>query len=136
MAWVWREKLEVFLQSRERSHIKKHIRKLRLIGVITDPYEILNAENKYYENLYKSRSDVSDQNANFHYDDLPVPTLWSEKRVWRRTYWLRRVHWTAEILLIEILKELKICDLLGSNREKLKQLHSGVFKETFKKFYA
>jgi len=47
----------------------------------TDPYEILNAEKNYYENLYKKRLDVSEQNApTFCYDDLPIPTLSPEKR--------------------------------------------------------
>ena len=49
--------------------------------IATDPYEILNAEKKYYENLYKTRLDVSDQNAStFCYDDLPIPTLSPEKQ--------------------------------------------------------
>ena len=71
-----------FYNLEKRNHIRKHIRKLRLSGVITtDPYEILNAEKKYYENLYKKRLDVSDQNAStFCYDDLPIPTLSPEKQ--------------------------------------------------------
>ena len=70
-----------FYNLEKRNHIRKHIRKLRLSGVITtDPYEILNAEKKYYENLYKKRLDVLEQNAStFCYDDLPIPTLSPEK---------------------------------------------------------
>ena len=44
-----------FLNLEKRNHIKKHIRKLRLSGVITtDPFEILDAGKTFYENLYKS----------------------------------------------------------------------------------
>ena len=45
-----------FLNLEKRNHVRKHIRKLRLSGVIsTDPFEILEAERVFYENLYKSR---------------------------------------------------------------------------------
>ena len=45
-----------FLNLEKRNHIKKHVRKLRLSGVITsDPFEILHAEKESYESLYKSR---------------------------------------------------------------------------------
>ena len=44
--------LATFLE--KRNHIKKHVRKLRLSGVITsDPFEILHAEKEFYESLYK-----------------------------------------------------------------------------------
>ena len=40
----------------KRSHIRKHIRKLRLSGVITvHPFEILEGAKNFFENLYKSR---------------------------------------------------------------------------------
>ena len=65
-----------FYNLEKRNHIKKHIRKLRLSGVITtNPFEILTAEKNYYENLYrKSRREVSNAPC-FRYDDLPIPTL-------------------------------------------------------------
>ena len=45
-----------FLNLEKRNHVRKHIRKLRLSGVIsTDPFEILDAERAFYENLSKSR---------------------------------------------------------------------------------
>ena len=66
-----------FLNLEKRNHVRKHIRKLRLSGVIsTDPFEILEAERVFYENLYKSRRDGSEKNKpNSHFDDLPIPTL-------------------------------------------------------------
>ena len=74
--------LKYFYNLEKRNHIKKHIRKLHLSGVITtNPYEILNAEREYYENLYKSRRDVLEQNAfSFNYDDLSIPTLSVDQR--------------------------------------------------------
>ena len=39
-----------FLNLEKRNHVRKHIRKLRLTGVIsTDPFEILDAERAFYE---------------------------------------------------------------------------------------
>lgn len=71
-----------FYNLEKRNHIKKHIRKLRLSVVITaNPFEILNAEKKYYENLYKRTLDVLEQNvSSFRYDDLPIPTLSADQR--------------------------------------------------------
>ena len=65
-----------FLNLEKRNHVRKHIRKLRLSGVIsTDPFEILEAERAFYENLYKSRRDGSEgDKPNFHLEDLPIPT--------------------------------------------------------------
>ena len=41
-----------FLNLEKRNHVRRHIRKLRLSGVIsTDPFEILEAEHAFYENL-------------------------------------------------------------------------------------
>ena len=66
-----------FLNLEKRNHVRKHIRKLRLSGVIsTDPFEILEAERVFYENLYKSRRVSSEVNKpNFYFEDLPIPTL-------------------------------------------------------------
>jgi len=64
----------------KRNYVTKHIRKLQLGGVITtDPFEILDAEKTFYESLYKSRQDPSQQNEfPFSYEDLPIPTLSEE----------------------------------------------------------
>jgi len=45
-----------FFNLEKRDHIRKHIRKLRLSGVITvHPFEILEGAKNFFENLYKSR---------------------------------------------------------------------------------
>ena len=50
------KKSKYFFNLEKRSHIRNHIRKLRLSGVITvDPFEILEGEKKFSENVYKSR---------------------------------------------------------------------------------
>ena len=82
---VLKEKLEhlcdkswkYFLNLEKRNHVRKHIRKLCQSGIIsTDPFEILEAERVFYENLYKSRRDGSEVNKpNFNFEDLPIPTL-------------------------------------------------------------
>ena len=66
-----------FLNLEKRNHVKKHVRKLRLSGVITsDPFEILQAEKEFYdESLYKSRVYAQQTKASFNYDDLPIPKL-------------------------------------------------------------
>lgn len=69
-----------FLNFEKRNHIRKHVRKLQLIGVITsDPFEILQAEKEFYESLYKSRRDAMQRNeAYFNYEELPIPKLSEE----------------------------------------------------------
>ena len=43
-----------FLNLEKRNHIRKHIRKLYRSGVIaTDPFEILEMEKQFHENLFK-----------------------------------------------------------------------------------
>ena len=71
-----------FFNLEKRNHIRKHIRKLRLSGVITvDPFEILKGEKKFYENLYKSRRNCSDENElYFRLEDLPIPILSQDAR--------------------------------------------------------
>jgi len=58
------------------------MRKLQLSEVMTvDPFKILEAEEKFYENLYKSRRNCSDENKlYFHFEDLPIPTFSHESR--------------------------------------------------------
>ena len=67
-----------FFNLEKRNHIKKHIRKLRMSGVITtDPFEILDAG----KNLYKSKRNSRQQNEQyFKFEDLPMPTLSHELR--------------------------------------------------------
>ena len=50
-----------FFNLEKRNHIRTHIRKLRLSGVITvDTFEILKGEKNFYENLYESRKNYFD----------------------------------------------------------------------------
>ena len=65
------------------NHIRKRIRKLRRSRVITvDPFEILQGEKKFYENLYKSRRNYSDENKlYFRFEDLPIPLISQEARL-------------------------------------------------------
>ena len=45
-----------FLNLEKRNHIRKHVRKLQLSGVITsDPFEILQAEKECYESLHVTK---------------------------------------------------------------------------------
>ena len=82
----WHEHAErnskYFLNLEKRTHIRKHIRKLYRSGVITtDPFEILETEKQFYENLYKSRRTCLQQNElSFKYEELPIPTLTDEQR--------------------------------------------------------
>ena len=55
-----------FLNLEKRNNVKKHIRKLFVSGAIsTDPFEILNAERRFYEKLYsKQNTNVNSEEAN------------------------------------------------------------------------
>ena len=57
------KKSKYFFNLEKRNHIKKHIRKLHMSGLITtDPFEILDAGKTFYENLYKSKRNSWQQN--------------------------------------------------------------------------
>ena len=44
-----------FLNLEKRNHIKKHMRKLKISGVITtDPFSILAEQKRFYQELYES----------------------------------------------------------------------------------
>ena len=50
-----------FLSLEKRNHIRKHVRKLNLSGVITNgPYKILESGKNFYKDLYTSRQDNFD----------------------------------------------------------------------------
>ena len=50
-----------FLNLEKRNHIKKHIRKLHISGVIsTDPLSIMNAQKQFYTKLYSSSKTTLD----------------------------------------------------------------------------
>ena len=64
-----------FLNLEKRNHIRKHIRKLNLSGVITtDPFEILEAEKSYYKNLYSSKQLTTEcQESSQFFDNPNIP---------------------------------------------------------------
>ena len=46
-----------FLNLEKRNHVKKHVRKLHISGVLsTDPFMIMDSQRKFYMNLYRSRN--------------------------------------------------------------------------------
>ena len=63
-----------FLNLEKRNHIKKHIRKLHISGVIsTDPLSIMNSQKQFYSKLYssnKTRLDDSEAAAFFDISNL------------------------------------------------------------------
>ena len=72
-----------FFNLEKRNQFKKHVRKLKVSGIITsDPFEILHhdAEKEFHEGLYKSyHNRVKLQvGASFNYEDLTIPKLSQE----------------------------------------------------------
>ena len=66
-----------FLNLEKRNHVKKHVRKLHISGVIsTDPFMIIDSQRKFYVNLYRSRN-VNLDNAEFStfFDSLNLPSI-------------------------------------------------------------
>ena len=72
-----------FLNLEKRNHIKKHIRKLHISGVIkTDPFCILKEQERFYKNLYKSSRtdpDIALKISSF-LNDLNIPTLSEDQK--------------------------------------------------------
>ena len=72
-----------FLNLEKRNHIKKHIRKLHISGVIkTDPFCILKEQERFYKNLYKSSRtdpDIAHKISSF-LNDLNIPTLSEDQK--------------------------------------------------------
>ena len=61
MARKWREEHKNFLNLEKRNHVKKHVRKLHVSGVIkTDPFCILKEVEQFYCDLYKSDNNLPD----------------------------------------------------------------------------
>ena len=64
----------------KRNHVKKHIRKLSISGVITtDPYRILSEQKEFYRNLYQTKATDSDCVKSF-LNDLNIPQLSEEQK--------------------------------------------------------
>ena len=67
--------VNIFLNLEKRNHIKKHIRKLHISGVIsTDPLSIINSQKQFYTKLYsscKTKLDTPEATAFFENPNLP-----------------------------------------------------------------
>ena len=71
-----------FLNLEKRNHIKKHIRKLHISGVIsTDPFKIMDSQRQFYSNLYKSKNvNLESVESTFFFDNPLLPKLSSDSR--------------------------------------------------------
>ena len=70
-----------FLNLEKRNHIKKHMRKLNINGSITtDPFNILNEQRRFYQELYKSRNENNEATETF-LKDLLIPKLSEEQKM-------------------------------------------------------
>ena len=67
-----------FLNLEKRNHVKKHIRKLDINGVLTtDPLKILNEHKRFYQELYQSINKMSNNSEiiSLFLDNLNIPKL-------------------------------------------------------------
>ena len=67
-----------FLNLEKRNHVKKHIRKLCINGLLTtDPLKILNEQKCFYQELYQSinRTSNNSEKISSFLDDLTIPKL-------------------------------------------------------------
>ena len=72
-----------FLNLEKRNHVKKHIRKLHISGVIkTEPLCILKEVEQFYIDLYKNNNNLSDIELKIDsfLNDLNIPTLSEEQK--------------------------------------------------------
>ena len=70
-----------FLNLEKRNHIKKHMRKLNINGSITtDPFNILNEQQSFYQELYRSRNMNNEAMESF-LKDLLIPKLSEEQKM-------------------------------------------------------
>ena len=72
-----------YLNLEKRNHVKKHVRKLHISGVIsTDPFMILDSQRKFYLNLYRSRN-VNQDNAesSIFFNSPNLPRISHESRI-------------------------------------------------------
>ena len=72
-----------FLNLEKRNNVRKHIRKLCVSGVIksTDPYQILDEQRRFYNSLYESKSDgTNDKLSETFLRNLKMQTLSEGKK--------------------------------------------------------
>ena len=73
-----------FLNLEKRNHVKKHIRKLVISGVVkTDPYDILQEQKRFYRELYKSSNSDAENRQNIvkFLENLNIPQLTEEQKL-------------------------------------------------------
>ena len=76
----WHEHGE-YLNLEKRNHIKKHMSKLKMDGSITtDPFNILNEQRNFYQELYSSRNKNNEAIESF-LKDLLIPKLSEEQKM-------------------------------------------------------
>ena len=72
---------EHFLNLEKRNHIKKHMRKLNINGSITtDPFNTLNEQRSFYQELYTRRNKNNEAIESF-LKDLLIPKLSEEQKM-------------------------------------------------------
>ena len=67
-----------FLNLEKRNHVKKHVRKLKTSGsIITDPFNILSEQKRFYQELYTSQIKKADntQATESLLNNLNIPSL-------------------------------------------------------------
>ena len=76
--WEYGKKsTKYFLNLEKRNHVKKHVRKLKTSGsIITNPFNILSEQKRFYQELCKSQIKKADntQATNF-LNNLNIPSL-------------------------------------------------------------
>ena len=79
------KKSKYFLNLEKRNHIKKHMRKLKISGVITtDPFSILAEQKRFYQELYESQNNNNTegtQTIEAFLHSLNIPVLTEEKKL-------------------------------------------------------
>ena len=72
-----------FLNLEKRNHVKKHMRKLRISGLITtDPFNILSEQKRFYQELYTSQNDTDNSQSTVSFlSNLDIPLLTEEQKL-------------------------------------------------------
>ena len=78
--WEHGEKsTKYFLNLEKRNHVKKHVWKLKISGsIVTDPFNILSEEKRFYQKLYSTRKNNSADNlqaTELFLNNLNIPQL-------------------------------------------------------------
>ena len=72
------------LNLKKRNHVKKHVRKLKTSGsIITDPFNILSEQTRFYQELYTSQNKKADNTraTEFFLNNLNIPGLTEQQRL-------------------------------------------------------